>query len=58
VNGRHFSCGINKISGWQAVGAIGLPSTYFVNAAGEVTAVHRGALTQVQLQSYLKDTIQ
>ncbi len=42
----------------EAYGAIGLPSTYFVNAAGEVTAVHRGALTQAQLQSYLKDTIQ
>ena len=42
----------------EVFGAIGLPSTYFVNAAGEVTAVHRGALTQAQLQSYLKDTIQ
>ena len=42
----------------EAYGAIGLPSTFFVNAAGEVTAVHRGALTQTQLQNYLKDTIQ
>ncbi len=42
----------------EAYGASGLPSTYFVNAAGEVTAVHRGALTQAQLQIYLKDTIQ
>jgi peroxiredoxin len=42
----------------EAYGAIGLPSTFFVNAAGEVTAVHRGALTQSQLQSYLEDTIQ
>ena len=42
----------------EAYGAIGLPSTFFVNAAGEVTAVHRGALSQAQLQNYLKDTIQ
>jgi len=42
----------------EAYGAIGLPATFFVNAAGEVTAVHRGALTQSQLQNYLEDTIQ
>ena len=42
----------------EAFGAIGLPATFFVNAAGEVTAVHRGALTQAQLQNYLEDTIQ
>ena len=42
----------------EAYGAIGLPSTFFVNAAGEVTAVHRGALTQTQLQNYLEETIQ
>ncbi len=42
----------------EAYGAVGLPATFFVDAAGEVTAVHRGALTQAQLQSYLEDTIQ
>ncbi len=42
----------------EAYGAIGLPSTFFVNATGEVTAVHRGALSQTQLQNYLEDTIQ
>ncbi len=42
----------------EAYGAVGLPSTFFVNATGEVTAVHRGALTQGQLQDYLEDTIQ
>lgn len=42
----------------EAYGAIGLPSTFFIDAAGEVTAVHRGALTQTQLQNYLDDTIQ
>jgi len=41
----------------EAYGAIGLPSTYFVNPDGEVTAVHRGALTQAQLQHYLAETI-
>ena len=42
----------------EAYGAIGLPSTFFVNAGGEVTAVHRGALTQAQLSNYLEETIQ
>mgnify|MGYP003573528879 CR=1 FL=1 len=42
----------------EAYGAIGLPSTFFVNAEGEVTAVHRGLLTQSQLNNYLEDTIQ
>jgi thiol-disulfide isomerase/thioredoxin len=45
-----------KVAG--TYGAIGLPSTFFVDAAGEVTAVHRGALTQAQLQNYLAETIQ
>ncbi len=42
----------------EAYGAIGLPATFFVNAAGEVTAVHRGALTERQLHGYLSETIQ
>lgn len=42
----------------EAYGAVGLPATFFVDATGEVTAVHRGALTQAQLQNYLEDTIQ
>lgn len=42
----------------EAYGAIGLPATFFVNATGKVTAVHRGALTQAQLQNYLAETIQ
>jgi peroxiredoxin len=42
----------------EAYGAIGLPSTFFVDAGGRVTAVHRGALTQEQLQGYLAETLQ
>ena len=42
----------------ETYGAIGLPSTFFVNADGDVTAVHRGALTQAQLNNYLEDTLQ
>ena len=41
----------------EAYGAIGLPATFFVDAAGEVTAVHRGLLTQEQLEQYLEQTI-
>jgi peroxiredoxin len=41
----------------EAYGAIGLPATFFVDAAGEVTAVHRGLLTQGQLEQYLEQTI-
>lgn len=42
----------------ELYGAIGLPSTFFIDAAGEVTAVHRGALSKEQLNSYLAETIQ
>jgi cytochrome c biogenesis protein CcmG/thiol:disulfide interchange protein DsbE len=41
----------------EAYGAIGLPASFFVDAAGEVTAVHRGLLTQGQLEQYLEQTI-
>jgi len=41
----------------EAYGAIGLPATFFVDAGGEVTAVHRGLLTQGQLELYLEQTI-
>ncbi|MBP8002383.1 MAG: redoxin domain-containing protein [Chloroflexi bacterium] len=30
-----------------------MPTTYFVNAEGEITAIHRGPLTQNQLEDYL-----
>lgn len=36
-----------------AYGAFGLPSTYFVNRSGEVTAVHRGILSEDQIEVYL-----
>ena len=41
----------------RAYGALGLPSTYFINAAGEVTAVHRGILTEGQIDDYLAITL-
>lgn len=37
----------------RAYGALGLPSTYFVDGSGEVTAVHRGILTADQIESYV-----
>lgn len=33
-----------------------LPTTFFINAAGEITAVHRGPMTQEQIDGYLIDT--
>lgn len=41
----------------DAYGAINLPTTFFVNAAGEITAVHRGVLAGEQLEGYLADTL-
>ena len=41
----------------EAYGAVGLPSTFFINGSGVVTAVHRGALTQAQLEGYLAEII-
>lgn len=41
----------------DAYGAIGLPSTFFIDADGVVTAVHRGLLTREQIDSYLADTL-
>ena len=34
-----------------------LPTTFFINAAGEVTAIHRGPMVQSQIDGYLADTI-
>ena len=33
------------------------PTTYFINPAGEVTAVHRGPMTKSQIDGYLAETI-
>jgi peroxiredoxin len=41
----------------DAYGAVGLPATFFVDAGGQVTAVHRGALTQTQIEKYLEEII-
>jgi peroxiredoxin len=37
----------------RAYGALGLPSTYFVEPSGEVSAVHRGILSKEQIETYL-----
>jgi peroxiredoxin len=37
--------------------AFGFPTTFFVNEAGMITAVHRGPLTQEQIEIYLAETI-
>lgn len=34
-----------------------LPTTFFINAQGEITAIHRGPMTQSQIDGYLADTI-
>ena len=41
----------------RAYGAFGLPSTYFVDGSGEVTAVHRGILTEEQIEAYLEQIL-
>jgi peroxiredoxin len=34
-----------------------LPTTFFINADGEITAIHRGPMTQGQIDGYLAETI-
>ena len=34
-----------------------LPTTFFINASGEITAIHRGPMTQSQIDGYLASTI-
>lgn len=34
-----------------------LPTTFFINGEGEVTAIHRGPMVQSQIDGYLADTI-
>lgn len=38
-------------------GAVNLPSTFFVDAEGRVTAVHRGMLTKSQIDEYLLELL-
>lgn len=40
-----------------AYGAVGLPATFFIDSNGEVTAVHRGGLTNAQIEGYLQEII-
>ncbi|MCA9950204.1 MAG: TlpA family protein disulfide reductase [Anaerolineales bacterium] len=41
----------------NAYGAVGLPATFFINANGKVTNIHRGLLTEGQLNEYLADIL-
>jgi peroxiredoxin len=34
-----------------------LPTTFFINRDGEVTAIHRGPMVQSQIDAYLADTV-
>lgn len=34
-----------------------LPTSFFINAQGEITAIHRGPMTQSQIDGYLVDTL-
>lgn len=34
-----------------------LPTTFFINGAGEITAIHRGPMVQSQIDGYLAETI-
>ena len=38
-------------------GAFNLPTSYFVNAKGKITVVHRGAMTLGQIEGYLAQTL-
>ena len=46
----------NTTSENYGVGRI-LPTTFFINAAGEISAIHRGPMTQSQIDGYLAETI-
>lgn len=40
----------------QIYGAVNFPSTFFVNAEGIITALHRGPMVESQIEGYLADT--
>jgi peroxiredoxin len=39
----------------DSYGVLNMPTTYFIDAEGIVSAVHRGPLTQAQIDAYLDD---
>jgi peroxiredoxin len=41
----------------QAYGAAGLPATFFIGPDGEIVAIHRGLLSETQLDGYLAELI-
>lgn len=40
-----------------AFGTFGLPTTYFIDGEGTITAIHRGPMTYEQIEGYLAETI-
>jgi peroxiredoxin len=42
----------------QQYGVFNFPSSFFINADGVITAIHRGPALQSQLEEYLADMIQ
>ncbi len=38
-------------------GSLVFPSSYFVNADGQITAIHRGPMTVEQIEAYLAETL-
>jgi peroxiredoxin len=40
-----------------AFGTFGLPTTFFIDAEGTITAIHRGPMTLEQIEGYLEETI-
>lgn len=41
----------------EAYGVFNMPTTYFINAEGVVTAVHRGPVVRSQIDGYMADTL-
>jgi peroxiredoxin len=41
----------------RAYGVVGLPSTFFVDRAGTISAVHRGMLSREQIDAYLAEIL-
>ena len=42
----------------EAYGVFNMPTTYFINGAGEVAVVHRGPMTESQIADYMATTLE
>ena len=42
----------------EAYGAVGLPATFFIDPEGVVSNIHRGILTEAQIDAYLSEMMQ